>query len=260
LGRHSKPPRIRLPQGATAAAAPTIAGVAAAFCLAPQASAAALPPAIAAHTPALDIAQVGVPSPPANDTALLTAKRRAPKEAIPATYRVRAGDSLSSIAARLYHNRDAWTVIYWRNHIKWADDIYAGEVLRIPVRPGRIPDPPAELAPKPVVVAPPASSGGTAEPAESAQPSDSGVDVSYSGEYPGGAFGECVVAHESGGNAQIMNATGHYGLYQFSAATWAAYGGNPADFGDASVAEQNQVFANALAEGGQDNWSLYDGC
>jgi LysM repeat protein len=261
LGRHSKPSRIRLPQGATAAAAPTIAGVAAAFCLAPQASAAALPPAITAHTPVLDADQLKVPSAPANDEALLTAKRRVSHAAaIPATYRVRAGDSLSSIAARLYHNRDAWPVIYWRNHsaIKWADDIYAGEILRIPASPGKIPDPPSELAPKPVVVTPPAASGGAAQPAAST--SGSSADASYSGEYPGGAFGACVVAAESGGNAQIMNATGHYGLYQFSASTWAAYGGNPADFGDATVAEQNQVFANALAEGGEDNWSLYDGC
>jgi hypothetical protein len=81
-----------------------------------------------------------------------------------------------------------------------------------------------------------------------------------SGSWPGGAFGACVVARESGGNPQVMNASGHYGLYQFSAATWAAYGGNPADFGNASVAEQERVFENALARGGQDNWSPYDGC
>jgi hypothetical protein len=80
------------------------------------------------------------------------------------------------------------------------------------------------------------------------------------GGYPGGSFGACVVARESGGNPEVMNATGHWGLYQFSAATWAAYGGNPADFGNAGEAEQNQVFANALAQGGQDNWSPYDGC
>ena len=86
------------------------------------------------------------------------------------------------------------------------------------------------------------------------------VPVFGTGPYPGGAFGACVVARESGGNGQVMNATGHYGLYQFSAATWAAYGGSPASFGDASVAEQDQVFANALAAGGQSNWSLYDGC
>jgi hypothetical protein len=69
-----------------------------------------------------------------------------------------------------------------------------------------------------------------------------------------------VVSRESGGNSQIMNGSGHYGLYQFSASTWAAYGGNPADFGHASTAEQNQVFATALARGGQSNWSAYDGC
>ena len=28
----------------------------------------------------------------------------------------------------------------------------------------------------------------------------------------------------------------------------------------AALAEQNQVFANALAAGGQSNWSPYDGC
>jgi hypothetical protein len=79
----------------------------------------------------------------------------------------------------------------------------------------------------------------------------------YSG---GGGFQSCVISRESGGNSQVMNSSGHYGLYQFSAGTWAAYGGNPADFGNASVAEQNQVFNNAIAAGGQSNWSPYDGC
>ena len=77
---------------------------------------------------------------------------------------------------------------------------------------------------------------------------------------PGGAFGACVISRESGGNSQVMNSTGHYGLYQFSASTWAGYGGNPADFGHATVAEQEQVFSSALAAGGQSNWSPYDGC
>jgi LysM repeat protein len=265
LGRHSKPSRIRLPQGATAAAAPTIAGVAAAFCLAPQASAADVPAAFTPRTPTLDAEQLNLSSTLPTDGALLTAKRQAApavaRPAVPATYRVRAGDSLSSIAAHLYGNRKAWPVIYWHNHtrIKWANDIYAGEVLRIPAKPGHIPDPPAQLAPKPVVVTPAPSSAGGSAP-EPAQSSGTATDASYSGTYPGGAFGQCVVAHESGGNPQIMNSTGHYGLYQFSASTWAAYGGNPADFGHASVAEQNQVFANALAAGGQDNWAPYDGC
>jgi LysM repeat protein len=77
---------------------------------------------------------------------------------------------------------------------------------------------------------------------------------------PGG-FQACVISRESGGNAQVMNSTGHYGLYQFSASTWAAYGGSPSSFGNASVAQQNQVFASAMATpGGASNWSPYDGC
>jgi LysM repeat protein len=228
--------------------------------LAPQASAAAVPAVAAVHSPILDADEFNVTSTGADDAAILTAEREVkPAATVPATYRVRAGDTLSSIAAHVYRNRDAWPVIYWRNHIKWANDIYAGEVLQIPARPGRIPAAPAELAPRPVV-APAAAGSGAAGPARVAQPSPSPAAGNSAGGYPGGAFGACVVAAESGGNPQIMNATGHYGLYQFSAATWAAYGGNPADFGHASVAEQNQVFANALAAGGQDNWAPYDGC
>ena len=75
-----------------------------------------------------------------------------------------------------------------------------------------------------------------------------------------GSFQSCVIARESGGNSQVMNASGHYGLYQFSASTWAAYGGSPSSFGHASVAQQNQVFNNAIAAGGKSNWAPYDGC
>jgi LysM repeat protein len=183
--------------------------------------------------------------------------------ALPARYTVRSGDSLSTIAKHFYQNPDAWPVLYWANHskIRWANIIAAGQVLRVPAKPSRIPSAPAELgppAPKPV-----------AAPVQQAAPSS--VSHSYStaqapavtaSTYSGasGSFQACVIARESGGNSQVMNSSGHYGLYQFSASTWAAYGGNPADFGHASVGEQNQVFSNALARGGQSNWSPYDGC
>jgi hypothetical protein len=75
-----------------------------------------------------------------------------------------------------------------------------------------------------------------------------------------GSYEACVIARESGGNSQVMNSSGHYGLYQFSASTWQAYGGSSADFGHASAAEQQRVFHNAIAQGGQSNWSPYDGC
>jgi hypothetical protein len=98
------------------------------------------------------------------------------------------------------------------------------------------------------------------QPAQQPAQQPSGDSGSVNQSSAGGSFQACVIARESGGNSQVMNSSGHYGLYQFSASTWAAYGGSPADFGHASVAEQNQVFNNAIAAGGQSNWSLYDGC
>jgi nucleoid-associated protein YgaU len=203
------------------------------------------------------------------------------KAATPTSYTVQAGDSLSAISDRFYHNSAAWPVLYWANHkqVQWADIIQTGQVLSIPVEPSSIPGAPSQLDP-PALAAPVATSYTPAPaqesapvqatpvqaaPAQAAQTSTatssgSSYSSSSSGAYPGGSFGQCVVARESGGNSQVMNSSGHYGLYQFSASTWAAYGGNPASFGNASVAEQNQVFSNAIAAGGQSNWSPYDGC
>jgi LysM repeat protein len=274
LARHKKPARVRLPQGATnAAAAAPLAGVAAAFCLSPTASAAAaVTPAAAHHLTVPDGTYQADAKPAHVLSAAGQAEKQKPGASLPAAYTVRPGDSLSAIAGRLYHNPDAWPVLYWGNHakVRWADVITTGQVLRIPAEPSKIPNPPSALAPPAPVTtaytprhAAPAASAESAvvaeAPATTAQ-SAAPAATSWSGAYPGGAFGACVVARESGGNPQVMNATGHYGLYQFSASTWAAYGGNPGSFGNASVAEQNQVFANALAQGGQSNWSPYDGC
>lgn len=81
--------------------------------------------------------------------------------------------------------------------------------------------------------------------------------VTYRGS---GSMQQCIISRESGGNSQVVNASGHYGLYQFSYATWVASGGNGADFGHAPVTEQNQVFANAVAARGYRDWAPYDGC
>ncbi len=199
------------------------------------------------------------------------AKSAAPAQ--PATYTVRGGDSLSAIAGRVYHNQKAWPVLYWSNRgqIRWANEIQVGQVLRVPAEPATIPAPPAQLAPPapvaprhasttPVVAQSPAPAAAAPAPAAPA-PAAPAPAASLSGPWPGGAFGNCVVERESGGNPQVMNSTGHYGLYQFSFSTWVAYGGNPADFGHASVAEQEQVFLNAMATpGGANNWAPYDGC
>jgi LysM repeat protein len=179
---------------------------------------------------------------------------------LPTKYVVKPGDTLASIAKHLYHSSDYWTVLYWANHSKiaYANEIQTGQALTVPAKPAKIPSAPNVLASSPAPTTSAASygegysSGGTAEAAPVQTQS------TYTGS--GGSFQECVIAAESGGNPQVMNSSGHYGLYQFSASTWAAYGGNPADFGDASVAEQNQVFDNAIAAGGASNWAPYDGC
>jgi hypothetical protein len=257
LGSHSK--KSRLSRSAKAAA-PALAGVAAAVCLSPQAHAQTSAPEVTVHhAAALDSAS----RPDVLMADLVRAKQhRSAAAALPVRYTVRSGDSLSSIAGRVYHNPDAWPVLYWANHsqVRWANIITAGQVLHVPAKPARIPDPPAELGPPAPKPAPaPVTS---AAPARSYAPAQAPATTTstYSGGAPGGSFGACVIARESGGNAQVMNSSGHYGLYQFSASTWAAYGGSPASFGHASVSEQNQVFSNAIAAGGQSNWSPYDGC
>jgi len=196
-------------------------------------------------------------------TDLTQAVVRARLNARPARYTVRPGDTLSSIAGQFYQRAGDWPVIYWANHLRWADEIEAGQVLHVPAEPASIPAAPGQLepaAPRPVtVLAAYTPAPAHASPAQAPVSAQAAV-VSYGGGYPGGTFGACVVERESGGQAQVMNSSSHYGLYQFSASTWQEYGGSAADFGDASVAEQDQVFANALARGGESNWSSYDGC
>jgi LysM repeat protein len=269
------------------AAAPTaIAGVAAAFAFgntpaaAPAAAAAAvgIHPVATAASPKVGAAAgqllsithqsaTGLPVVRLDATKLAAIEPKGKHHrTLPAKYVVKSGDTLASIAQHLYASPDYWTVLYWANHgeIKYANEITAGQVLTVPAKPAKIPAAPKALAPTPPAPAPAtntsttASSGGSYSSASTAQAAPAQSASSYSGS--AGSFQACVIAAESGGNSQVMNASGHYGLYQFSASTWAAYGGNPADFGNASVAEQNQVFDNAIAAGGQSNWAPYDGC
>jgi hypothetical protein len=255
LGSHSKPSRIKklLPT----AAVPALAGMAASVCLAPQALADQAPARVAAHsaTAAADatVLHVGM-----TQAQLLSTMRQAAgqtaSQAQPTSYTIRSGDSLSSIAGKVYHKQHAWPVLYWANHkkIPWANIISEGQVLKVPALPAKIPAAPSQLGPVAPAPAPVA-----AAPAPAPVQATAATSGSYSAS---GSYEACVIARESGGNAQVMNSSGHYGLYQFSASTWQAYGGSAASFGNASAAEQHRVFANAIAQGGQSNWSPYDGC
>ena len=237
---------------------PALAGMAAVVCLAPQALAdpapahAAAQPAAATRTATIaDALSQGGMSP----AELFSAVQASAPAAKAASYTVRSGDSLSKIAGKVYHKQNAWPVLYWANRDKvhWANILGEGQVLKVPALPAKIPAAPSQLGPAPAPVA--------AVAAPAAISSSAPAQATASGTYSGsGGFASCVIARESGGNSQVMNSSGHYGLYQFSASTWQAYGGSAADFGHASVAEQNRVFNSAIAQGGQSNWSPYDGC
>ncbi len=235
--------------------------MAAVVCLAPQAQAdpapahaAAQPAAVTQAATVADALSHSGMSP----AELFSALRASTKAAPAASYTVRSGDSLSAIAGKVYHKQGAWPVLYWanRNKVHWANVLGEGQVLKVPALPAKIPAAPSQLGPEPQPPAP-----GAAAPATASGPAPAPAQATASGSYSGGGgFASCVIARESGGNSQVMNSSGHYGLYQFSASTWSAYGGSSADFGHASVSEQNQVFNNAMARGGQSNWAPYDGC
>jgi len=166
----------------------------------------------------------------------------------PAEIVVRPGDSLSTVAAR-YHIE--WPGLYEANRAVIGGNpnlLVPGERLRIPSAASA-----ARLAAS--YQPPTATVTLVPSPAPVAE-----EDASLESAAPAGSFQQCVISRESGGDAQVMNGSGHYGLYQFSYSAWVAAGGDPADFGNASVAEQNQVFATAYTEDGTSPWAPYDGC
>jgi LysM repeat protein len=270
-GRHTTPSQVEKVAEKAGKAAPAMAISAGVLMAAPHGHNAApvKHDTVAAQSVTSEAVQSVVTGKIVHATALLDSVVR-PAQQQDRSYTVQSGDTLSSIAQQFYGKTAEWA---WLEHVNTskvnnANLIYPGQVLSVPA------DPPANFtlpaSEMPATSAPAASTPSTgsdgsdsqqAAPAEAAPAQTVAMAASASsGAYPGGSFGACVVARESGGNAQVMNSSGHYGLYQFSASTWAAYGGSPADFGHASAAEQEKVFSNALAQGGQSNWSPYDGC
>ncbi len=267
---HARPSFTRRLQVAAGPAivGPVLVGAVAAVALANGSASASVDNPSAGHQ-AVATAALVTTAKPATPDGLLSVSRAAVEQhaakqyqakhrrAAATSYTVRSGDTLSSIAAHLYHSPRYWTVLYWANHkhIRYANELSVGQVLAVPAKPAKIPAAPKTLGPAPAPA--PAATSATVTATTAAPVATSTETVSTAGE---SSFQSCVIERESGGNPQVMNSSGHYGLYQFSESTWVAYGGSAADFGDASVAEQNQVFDNAIAAGGESNWSAYDGC
>ena len=159
MGSHRKQTRNRLKYLLPGAAGTALVGMTAAACLAPQAM--AEPQSVHTVTQPAAAAQPASASYMSDSTAhLLAATRETPahqaRAAQAVKYTVRSGDSLSAIAGRVYHNPDAWPVLYWANHshIRWANIITAGQVLQVPAKPAKIPGAPGQLGPAPVFTPP----------------------------------------------------------------------------------------------------------
>lgn len=77
---------------------------------------------------------------------------------------------------------------------------------------------------------------------------------------PTSAFEACVIGRESGGKPEVMNGSGHWGLYQASEQLWVAYGEPASTWGNGSGIEQQAWFHRVIAAGGASNWRPYDHC
>lgn len=171
-------------------------------------------------------------------------------------YSVKSGDTLSDIAKARYGKAADWPVIYYANRkqISNPDLIAIGQTFRIPALPRHIP-----AAPK--TTTPAVSTDTTAAVAVSPPSQQQTNYLTNGGGYSvTSAFQACVIRAESGGNPQIWNASGHWGLYQFSYSTWVAHGGDPSLFGKANGAYQTQIFWNTFNQDGTSDWAPYDGC
>jgi LysM repeat protein len=175
-------------------------------------------------------------------------------------YPVKTGDTLSEIA-KTQMGTDDWAGLYLANrHVigKNYNVIEPGQTLTLKLRSGKLPS----LAIRHVVTHTSVSASyvpthHSVSTSSVSHTSSVSADAHYSGS---SSMQQCIISRESGGNPNVMNSSGHYGLYQFSESTWVAYGGSAADFGNASVSEQNQVFATAVSRNGYNDWTPYDGC
>jgi hypothetical protein len=182
------------------------------------------------------------------------------------TYTVRPGDTLSSIAHKLLGSERYWPELWWANKkITNPDEISVGQVLTLPANAGSMPANIVTAAydaipkpPPPVVTVSDVQQASQPQADPPADPAPvSEAPVSTAGD---SGFQACVISRESGGDANIWNDTGHWGLYQFSESTWYANGGPPGSFGNASQAVQNDVFWNTFRADGTQPWAPSDGC
>ncbi len=185
-----------------------------------------------------------------------------PAAAPPAHYTVQPGDTLSDIARHEYGSAADWPALWWVNRHAVPDPglIAAGQRLALSAwhpRQAWLDQAARAAIPAPGRPAHPPAVAATAGPAPAPPAGTSPAGTSSAAP---GSFRACVIARESGGNAQAVNpASGAGGLYQFLPSTWQrlGYSGLPQD---APVSVQNAAFQQAYAQSGTSPWAPSDGC
>lgn len=170
------------------------------------------------------------------------------------TYKVRAGDTLSDIAAHEYGRAADWPALWWANRHRVPNPglITAGERLQLPHSPrlkpaivraalAAIPAPPPAAPAASAPAAPPVATGAAPAPVSS-----------------GGVNWSAIAACESGGNWSASTGNGFYGGLQFTQQTWQAYGGGQyaASANEATPAQQIAVAQRVLAGQGIGAWPV----
>ena len=173
----------------------------------------------------------------------------------PASYTVRAGDSLSAIAAHAYGSAADWPAVWWanRHHVANPNMIAAGQRLRLPAS-GQVPRWMARAA-LAAIAAPESAApvrtpqAGPSAPAQAAAPAPPSS---------GGANWAAIAACESGGNWSANTGNGFYGGLQFTEQTWLANGGGQyaSTAAGASRSQQIAVAQRVLGSQGIGAWPV----
>jgi LysM repeat protein len=189
----------------------------------------------------------------------------------PRTYKVVAGDSLSSIAQDFgIKGLSGWRRLFDANRkIDNPDLITVGARLRIPAKGAELKRRSLPAPPAPVVVAPVApprvdSSASRSSSSTDTSSSDSSSTDTSSAESapappssaPSSGVWASLAQCESGGNWSINTGNGYYGGLQFSLSTWQGYGGSGMPH-EASASEQIAVAERVQASQG---WGAWPAC
>ncbi len=146
------------------------------------------------------------------------------------SYKVRAGDTLSGIAERYYHNAADWQWLYHENSKTVSDPnlIYPGETLLVPA------DPPAHYTPSGYVPRHAKPAAPTVHTTSSSDADHDGDSGGADGAKSGGGSTVVRSAHHGGGSGGTTPASGGSGGLSGTLSCsglqrlWDSAGGNPA--------------------------------